>query len=393
MRFIQADWVYPVSSAPIENGVVVLNDEGKIEDVLSQQASENLGDKIEKHSGILCPGFVNTHCHLELSHLKGKLSEKKGLPQFVKEILAGRESDSTTIQLAIKAADREMYSNGINLVGDISNRTDSIVTKTESQIQYYTFIELFDILSTKTKQAFEEGVRLRKKFTEAGLACSLVPHAPYTVTPELFAKINDDIFSSLSTLSIHNQETVSENMFFTDQAGKMFEVMSKVNPDLLSHPPKAESALKYILTFLNSFSKLLLVHNTYTTVDDIKYVLESRKSIYWTICANANLYIEDKLPPIDLLDSMGAKLTIGTDSYASNWSLSVLDELKAIQNAFPEISLEKLIRWATYNGAEALRQTDKFGSLDKGKSPGILLLSLMDNTDLKSGFKSVKRLA
>ncbi|MBL0105017.1 MAG: amidohydrolase family protein [Bacteroidetes bacterium] len=393
MRFIQADWVYPVSSAPIENGVVVLNDEGKIEDVLSRQASENLGDKIEKHSGILCPGFVNTHCHLELSHLKGKLSEKKGLPQFVKEILAGRESDSTTIQLAMKAADREMYSNGINLVGDISNLTDSIVTKTESQIQYYTFIELFDILSTKTKQAFEEGVRLRKKFTEAGLACSLVPHAPYTVTPELFAKINDDIFSSLSTLSIHNQETVSENMFFTDQAGKMFEVMSKVNPDLLSHPPKAESALKYILTFLNSFSKLLLVHNTYTTVDDIKYVLESRKSIYWTICANANLYIEDKLPPIDLLDSMGAKLTIGTDSYASNWSLSVLDELKAIQNAFPEISLEKLIRWATYNGAEALRQTDKFGSLDKGKSPGILLLSLMDNTDLKSGFKSVKRLA
>jgi cytosine/adenosine deaminase-related metal-dependent hydrolase len=392
MRFIQADWVYPVTSAPLENGVVVLYDDGKIEDVMSSSISQELGNKIETFSGILCPGFVNTHCHLELSHLKGKLSEKKGLPQFVKEILAGRESDTASIQSAMERADLEMFTNGINLVGDISNRNDSITIKSKSKIQYYTFIELFDIVSTKTKQSFEEAVQLRKQFTEAGLACSLVPHAPYTVTPGLFAKINDDIFSSISTLSIHNQETVSENLYFSDQAGKMFELMSKVNPELLAHPPKAESALKYILSFMTSYSKLLLVHNTFTTADDIKFVVELNKPIYWAICANANLYIEDKLPPLLLLDSLGAKMTIGTDSYASNWSLSIYDELKVIQNALPEIGLEKLIRWATFNGAEALRQTDKFGSLEKGKSPGLLLIKLKETADSKQRLESVQRL-
>jgi cytosine/adenosine deaminase-related metal-dependent hydrolase len=392
MRFIQANWVYPVSSAPLENGIIVVNDDGKIEDVLKSEAAIGLGDKLEKVTGILCPGFVNTHCHLELSHLKGKLSQKRGLPEFVKEILAGREAEANFIFESMRKADLEMYENGIVAVGDISNRSDSLTTKTKSKIFYHTFVELFDIVSTKAQESFETGVRLRKQFTQAGLSCSLVPHAPYTVSKNLFEKINNDVFSSISPMTIHNQETVSENMYFKDNQGALYELMSRINPELAERPPQADSSLKYYLPLLTNFTSLLLVHNTYTTAEDIRMVIDSQKPIYWALCANANLFIEDKLPPIELLDSLQAKITIGTDSYASNWSLSILDELKVIQKAVPKIGLEKLIQWATLNGARMLGQHSRLGSFEKGKTPGILLLNENIPVESMRILTSVRRL-
>ena len=99
---------------------------------------------------------------------------------------------------------------------------------------------------------------------------------------------------------------------------------------------------------------------------------------FWCLCPNANQYIEQTMPPIELLRSEKAKLVIGTDSYASNWSLSVLDELKTIHEHHPQIPLAEMLGWATINGAQALQMDKHLGSFEKGKKPGVVLITGAD---------------
>src|SRR4051812_3168882 len=123
MRFIKADYIFQISSPPVKNGMVVITDDGTIENVLDESALKNLPahTNVETHSGIICPGFVNAHCHLELSHLKGAIAKEKGLPHFIKEIIPKRNATPEVIARAISKAEDEMIANGIVAVGDICN--------------------------------------------------------------------------------------------------------------------------------------------------------------------------------------------------------------------------------------------------------------------------------
>ena len=115
------------------------------------------------------------------------------------------------------------------------------------------------------------------------------------------------------------------------------------------------------------------------TADDISTAHEWSDKVYWATCANANLYIENRLPNYQLFLDGNAKMTIGTDSLTSNWQLSVLDEMKTISKYQSYVSFETLLRWATLNGAEALGYEKDLGSLEVGKTPGLNLLNLEDD--------------
>ena len=133
---------------------------------------------------------------------------------------------------------------------------------------------------------------------------------------------------------------------------------------------------------------ILLVHNTFTNAEDIAFARSYSNTIYWCFCPNANEYIEKQQPDYSLFKN--EKCTIGTDSLASNWSLSILDELKTIANKDSSISLETLIKWATFNGAQFLGFS-KLGSIEKGKQPGLNLMSNLNGMNLIAS-SSVKRI-
>ena len=122
-----------------------------------------------------------------------------------------------------------------------------------------------------------------------------------------------------------------------------------------------------------------MVHNSFTSVEDIQAVQKEMPNSFWCICANANQYIEQTMPPIELLRSQKATIVMGTDSYASNWSLNMLDEIKTIQQHLPQIPLDELLGWATLNGAKALQMDKGIGSFEKGKKPGIVLIEGLSN--------------
>jgi cytosine/adenosine deaminase-related metal-dependent hydrolase len=127
--------------------------------------------------------------------------------------------------------------------------------------------------------------------------------------------------------------------------------------------------------------KILLVHNTYTSENDFEFIKSQisndKTEIYFCTCPNANIYIENKLPNYNLFIEQDALMTVGTDSLASNHSLSILDELKTITKHFPEIALQTLLTWATKNGAEFF-DFKSLGTIEKGKRPGLNLLKNAD---------------
>lgn len=384
MRKISADYIFPISSEPLKNGVITIDNSGLILNV--EPEIINPESAIEYFEGIICPGFINTHCHLELSHLRSQIQENTGITGFIKEITSKRFNFSEQeIQQCIEEAETEMIRNGIVAVGDISNNNSTFKQKEKGNLVYHTFLEVFDLTPDKADEAFGKGIALQMELSQLSgplSHSSIVPHAPYTVSEKLLKLINKNAQENNSILSIHNQESETENELFFSKSGLMFEVLKKMGVNTSSIKQTGTNSLHYTLPFLVNGAKLLLVHNTYTSKSDMLFAksqLSTFKSpyLYWCTCPNANMYIENKLPDYNCFIEENLCVTIGTDSLASNRGLSVLDELKTIVKQYPEIPLQTLLLWATKNGADFLG-FNQLGTIEKGKKPG---LNLLKNTN------------
>ena len=341
------------------------------------------GDDIQYFEGILSPGFVNAHCHLELSHMKGMIPAHTGLQEFVKQIVALRQVAPEAIQEAIVNAEAEMMANGIVAVGDISNTLDTLTQKAKHNLAYYSFVELYDLDPTRAADKILAGLEIQKKFQENCVRASLVPHAPYSVTNELWNLLSAHF--GIHTISLHNQETPDENDFFKTKTGSFLGMYERTKVNLDFFEATGLSALQSVLPIFKKAHHGILVHNSFTSAEDIQAVHAAMDNAFWCLCPNANQYIEQTMPPIELLRSEKAKVVIGTDSYASNWSLNILDELKTIQQHHPQIPLAEMLGWATLNGAQALQMDKHLGSFEKGKKPGVVLIKGVDDiNDLKN---------
>ena len=343
IKKISADYLLPIEGAPIKEGVLVMDNDQIID--VSNRDEHDTGS-IEIHKGVLAPGFVNSHCHLELSHMKGKVNTGTGLIPFISDVVTFRDIPEDQILQAIKDADEEMQKEGIVAVGDISNKADTVKQKSKSPIRYYTFVEMFDFLQdawaeNEYKKYFEvyEAHESNKKNKK-----SAVPHAPYTVSKSLFALLNK-LNSELSTVSIHNQETPPENELFLNKSGAFIDFYKGFNISLDAFEKTGKPSLHYALANMDAQQRTLFVHNTQSTLEDIQSAQSWNKEVYWATCPNANMYIENSLPNYKLFVEAAANVCIGTDSLTSNWQLSILDEIKTINKYQSYIDLQTLFTW------------------------------------------------
>lgn len=359
MRFLSADCIYPLYISPIKEGVLQVSDEGEIINIFETR-EEVSSEKLEIFEGLLCPGFVNAHCHLELSHLKGIAEKGKGLLNFVDEVQKRNEYSKKEIQSAIVKAEQQMIENGIVALGDICNTTDTLLQKQKGNLQYYNFIEIFGVHENKIDDVFDQSMELRSEFRNAGQKASIVPHAPYSVPPKLMFKIVNNFDESDELFTIHMQETVAENQLFENKRGKFFDWLNniKASSGIWKNRSKSTDVLKELLNH-----KILLVHNTFTKKQDIT-------EYYYCTCPKANLYIENSLPDYSIFNP--EKLCVGTDSLVSNNSLSILEELKIIQEN-SDFDLNTLLKIACKNGAEVLG-FENLGTFKNGKIPGVILI-------------------
>jgi cytosine/adenosine deaminase-related metal-dependent hydrolase len=382
-RKFKADQLFDGYHLHSSDKVLITDDSGKIEGVVS---SAEAGDDIQPLKGILTPGLINCHCHLELSHLKNVIPPHTGLIEFLCSVVTKRGFDPAVIQQEITKAEKEMYDNGIVAVGDIGNTADTANVKSKSKIRWHNFVEVLSLTDEKADENIEHYKNVVNELDNREWTTdhrtSLVPHAPYTISPKTFKQINE--LTKDQVISIHNQEHPAEDDLYKTGGGEYLKLFKIFGINESPFPVTGLSSIRSILPYFNNGQTILLIHNTFMSEEDVlfakKYADENGLTLIWCLCVNANLYIENNVPPIEMLMKNDCPIVLGTDSYSSNWQLSIAKEIKAITEEFPSISLETILQWATINGAKALKWDDELGSFEKGKRPGMTLLS----NDLKT---------
>lgn len=390
-RKFQADHLFTGHEMLGKDRVLITSGDGRVQEILP---AADAGEDIEAFKGLLTPGFVNCHCHLELSHLRGMIPEKTGLVDFVFAVVTQRHFPEQEIYEAISRGETEMLANGIVAVGDICNNMLTLPQKRQGRLTYYNFIELSGWLPQVAEARFSRSKSFYDEYGQqlnGNNRLSMAPHAPYSVSDELWRLMAPWFVDRTTT--IHNQETSFEDEFFRSGTGDFLRMYSKMNIDTGFFQPPGKSSLQSFLPRLSEAKNLLLVHNTFINEEDLRFALHSRKpgaGLYFCLCVNANQYIENALPPIPLLRQYHCHIVLGTDSLASNHRLDILDEMKTIMKHFPGLSWAEILQWATINGAKALELDDRFGSFEPGKQPGIVLIENLDG-DKPGSASSAKR--
>lgn len=343
-------------------------------------ASDKEKNAVHYFDGILTPGFINAHVHLELSYLKSRISEGNGLHEFIREIEAQKLPSGEIIQEQIRIADDEMWRSGVVAAGDICNTDQTFSVKSSSHIYYHDFIEVYAFHPDRAQQAIEKGLRVAEHrmsllSNKKQGAFSIVPHAPYSVSQKLFSLLSDYATENSSLLSIHMQENEDENLLFLNKTGRILLRLKEFGIDTSFFQSTGKNSLKSVLEFLPNHLKTLLVHSTFSTRNDVDFANQYNPDIYFCFCPRANYYIERRLPDFALFSELNNKLTLGTDSLASNHSLNMGEEIGFLLSNCVNLKLEEVLRWSTINGAKFLGIDDWAGSFENGKKPGLALLS------------------
>jgi cytosine/adenosine deaminase-related metal-dependent hydrolase len=379
-RKLKADYLFDGYKMLPADSVLICDQNGTVEGITHEDQTSG---EVEDFAGMITPGFVNCHCHLELSHLKGQIPEKQGLINFVLSVMSQRFRPFPSKQAAIFDAENEMLGSGIVAVGDICNTGDSGIVKKARRLEYYHFIELLGWAPELAGTRFNAGKKMADEFIELGLDgkhISLVPHAPYSVSNELWNLMEEGFRDR--TVTIHNQESAAENEFFLSGKGDLNRLYEQMKMDNSHFNAPGIRSLPYYLDRLRNAERIILVHNTYMNEQDLTEASSFGKSLFLCLCPNANLYIENRIPDIPMFMKHTNRIVIGTDSLASNHQLNILEEMKSIKKIFPEISTLEMLVWATSNGAQALSFESGLGDFKKGKNPGIVLVENLDGAEI-----------
>jgi cytosine/adenosine deaminase-related metal-dependent hydrolase len=374
-RKFKADYLFTGEGfAPVDS-VLVATEEGRVQDVVPAAAA---GEDVVYYPGTICPGFVNCHCHLELSHLRGMIPERTGLVEFLSTVIRGRGvaggavrpadtgDQRDPIREAIATGEQEMLDNGIVAVGDICNTADTLEQKRKGRLRYYNFVETIGFIDGGARMRFDHSLRVLEELGSG----SIVPHAPYSVSAALFRLIANHAGGAV--LTIHNQEDEGENEFLLSGQGEFLKLYAALGLDVSFFHGTGRRSLESWLSYFDPRQPVIAVHNVATREEDLR--VAAGRPLSFCLCPNANLYISGELPDVELLLRSGCFIAVGTDSLASNHGLSILEELKTIERAFPGIPGALLLRWATLNGAVALGMDSELGSFTPGKKPGVVLI-------------------
>ena len=375
---VTAEFVYTLTSAePIRNGFVEYDDQtGEILEVGVCAPGETVSE------GALTPGFVNAHCHVELSHLHKKFVKGSGMAGFIDQINALRDwAGRERKQELVKEWMDKMWNDGVSAMADISNDDSSFDVKASHNMYTRTFLEVFGSEPEMCEGVMTEVTELQKVADAAGIDAAPTPHSCYTMSPQL---LSESAAAGLKRgyISYHSQESQEEEDLLLTGSGAMYE--NRVRNGMSTPPVTGESSLKYFIQRLAQVHEapyeehVLLVHNVCLSQDDVEAAKKVMKNVWWAICPLSNIFIHNALPPVPLMRRNGLAITVGTDSLSSNDDLDMVKELVCIRQNFSEIPMNEILVWACLNGARFLSKEKALGSLTPGKTPGIVFVSNVD---------------
>ena len=376
MKRLSAKYLYVLNDpAPLVNGFVEYDEDGTI---LRTGICEDPAAEEDFLDGAVVPGFVNAHCHVELSYMWQLFRRGTGMAGFIDQINALRDTVSLEEKLAdIQSRMDQMWQSGVQAMADISNCDDSFAIKAASPMYTRTFLEVFGTEPEDCGAVIKNVLALQQKALDCGLDAAPTPHACYTMSPQLLTAASAEALKA-GFLSYHSEETPEEEEMLRSGSGPMWD--NRVRAGMSTPPVTGTSSLQYFIDRLRAAAPapydahILLVYEVCMDQEGIDAVKETMNHPFIALCPLSNLYIHDALPPVELLRSNGLKLTVGTDSLSSNDDLDMVAELFCLQENFPQVPLGELLTWACRNGAEFLGKEAEMGTLAPGKRPGLVLI-------------------
>ena len=378
IRRIAASFVYTLDAdEPIKNGYVEYDAaDGRV------VAVGECGPDDEVLSGAIVPGFVNSHCHIELSHLHGKFRKGTGMAGFIDQINALRDWAGADVKARLTQEWMDkMWKDGVSAMSDISNDDSSFKVKSSHKLYTRTFLEVFGSEPEMCEGVMADVTALKAAADAEGIDAAPTPHSCYTMSPQLLSASSAAGLES-GYLSYHSQESQEEEDLLISGSGAMYE--NRKRSGMSTPPVTGESSLKYFIDRLAAAKPapydehILLVHNVCLKQDDIDAAKKVMNNVYWAICPLSNIFIHNALPPVPLMRRNGLAITVGTDSLSSNDDLDMVKELVCIRQNFSETPMNEILVWACLNGARFLSKEKALGSLTPGKTPGIVFVSNVD---------------
>ena len=367
---LRAKYVMPNSHTIIENGAVAIQG-SEIVDVGLYSTVQHSGTRPTHDLGeaILTPGLVNAHTHLDLTSSADSVQRVPKFTDWVFQIVGKR--NPSTIEPSIREGVQQSLVGGATTVGDIDGTGGSAQILRDTPIRKVVFCEA---LGFSGEHATTGLARLTAYLDAAPVPDSLLtpalsPHAPYSTSADIYRQC---IASGLSVCT-HIAETKEELEFLSSGTGAFVDYLKAFGISTAGwHPPQA-TPMQYMKTLGVLRENSLLAHCNYLTDADMTILAESGASVVF--CPRSHHYFYHTDHPVVQLIERGINVAIGTDSLASNWSLSLLDELKFLARTQPRIHPETLFDMVTYNGAKALG-LERVGRLERGWQADIIAVKI-----------------
>jgi aminodeoxyfutalosine deaminase len=320
------------------------------------------------------PGLVNAHTHIELSGLRGQVPGGAGFVAWLEHMLSvraeiGPEHDTDSIRRAVD----ELVGFGTVAVGEVTNTLAAVRELARRGLVGSVFHEVFGVERQPLEKRVADLHRVVQEevgpWPSGDLLYVPTPHTLYTTHPEVARRLLRDAADQRLRASIHLAEHPAERRFLERGDGPIadwYESRLKLPRDRIEYPGRSPIDFADDLGALGPH--VLCIHLTDARTEELALV--ARRSAPVVFCPRSNLFIEGKLPPLLTALAVGIVPALGTDSLASNGSLDVLAEARALADRFPTVAATILLRMATWEGARALGRSD-VGRVARGMRPGL----------------------
>jgi cytosine/adenosine deaminase-related metal-dependent hydrolase len=381
---LSAPWVIPIATPTVAEGAVVVDANDLIVAVGTRSDLRQQFPQLpeERGEGVLLPGLVNAHTHLELSALSGRVEGGNGLVPWAMEV--GREAGRFKVEQRYDAAERAaqaLRAFGTAAVGDVGNTLLAVSEIGNADLRGLFFHELLGSREAATGDALADAEAERQDFLgeedwPAGLGYVPAPHAPYSAGPELLRRIFAAAAGHPTT--IHAAEDADEVLLLRDGTGRWAEILARMGVPAGSRTPGL-GPVAYLAS-LGAFTgpqPPLLVHMVHASAEDLALTRQHGATV--VLCPRSNLHIGGRLADVPALLAAKVRLALGTDSLASAPDLSLWGEMTTLAARFPNVAPETWLHMATQGGAEGLG-LQHMGTLAPGKRPGIIDVQLTDGS-------------
>ena len=385
---IRARTVVTMDGAPIENGAVAVSknqiaDVGKFDEIRAR----NAGEIVDLGEQALLPGLINAHCHLDYTCLRGKIPPQKSFADWIHAINAEKAKLLPKDYLiSINEGFAEAKRFGTTTIANLTAFPD-LIPEIGPPIRTWWFAELIDVRTPacaeattgrpdRTNEIIDRAVELLRSAPNWGLA----PHALFTASKNLYRRCEQIARRENILLTTHLAESLEEMEMFHHASGPLYEFLKSIGRPM--NDCGKSTPLELFLGALPStslrtgsgraLSQCIVAHLNEVTESDFNLLERSERRFHVVHSPRSHDYFKHRRFPFEKLHTLGFNICLGTDSLASNESLSLFDEMRAFRRSEPGISPNKILEMVTVNPATALHQENALGRIRRGLRADLL---------------------